>query len=124
METPIYSKMNFSGIESSSLRTKYSRDTGDEIQAEITDTHSISILLAPSQALFSMNMTVDDELVYQKTGQLDGIPMIESVEKRTGTARLNLVIAERYLLNLDTQSENGLDLLKDFVGSLNLAGLK
>lgn len=124
MTPPIYSKINISGVESSSLRNTYHRGEDQEISVEITDTHSVSVLLAPSQALFMMNMAVDDEQMYQKTGKIGDIPMIESLEKETLTARLVLVVKERYLINLETRSDNGLDTLKEFAGHLNLSQLE
>jgi len=120
---PVYSRINFSGIDSASSRSIY-RDSDDrEVEVEVTDTHSVAALLAPAQAMISMRMTADDDLVYQKTGQLDGFPMIESLEKREGVARVVLIIKERYLINLKTTGEKGLDLLKEFAGRMNLKAL-
>ncbi len=119
-----YSSMSFSDIETASLRTSYQNGDGETVQVEITDTHSVAVLLAPSQALFMMNMAVDDDQIYQKTGKHGDIPMIESLEKKSGTARLALVIKDRFLVNLETDAADGLDLLKTVLGRLDLKALK
>lgn len=120
MSAPIYSRMNFSGIDTASLRTTYQDDSGRTVAAEITDTHSVSVLLAPSQALLMSGMTVDDEQIYQKSGKLHDHPMIESLDKQDKTARLTLIVKERYLLNLETSAEEGIELLKTFAGRMKL----
>ncbi len=123
MTEPAYTRMDFSGIEAASLKTSYQDAQGQTVDLEITDTHSVEILISPSRVLFAMNTTVDDEQVYQSTGKLDGIPMIESFEKETKTARLILVVADRYLINLQTNAQSGLELLKNLAARLNLKSL-
>ncbi len=115
-----YSSMNFSGIDTASLRTTYQDNSGRTVQVEITDTHSVSVLLAPSQALLMSGMVVDDEQIYQKSGKLGDHPMIESLDKQDHTARITLIVKERYLVNLETTAENGIELLKTFAGRMNL----
>jgi len=124
MTPSAFSSMSFSDIETANLRTTYKNSDDQTVQVEISDTHSVAVLLAPSQAMFMMNMTVDDDQIYQKSGKQNGVPMIESLEKETGTARLILVIKERYLVNLETNVDKGLDILKQFAGQLNLNALK
>jgi chromosome segregation ATPase len=123
MSNPIYSKLKFSEIETSSLRTTYRNGSEQSIDVEVTDTHSVAVLLAPSQALFALKMEVDDDLIFQKTGKLGDIPMIESIEKRSGDIRLIMVVKERYLINLKSHEKVGLDYLKKFAGKLNLSSL-
>ncbi|MBN1939828.1 MAG: hypothetical protein JW843_09595 [Candidatus Aminicenantes bacterium] len=120
---PVYGRVDFSGIDSASSRSVYRDSDGREVEVEVTDTHSAAALLAPSQALLSMNMTIDDAQIYQKTGKLGGTPMIESLDKQEGVARIVLIFKDRYLVNLQTTGEKGLDLLREFAGRLNLKAL-
>lgn len=119
-----YSSSSYSDIETAMLRSTYQRDDNQTIQLEITDTHSASALLIPVQAGLSLNMTVDNEEVYQKSGRYNGFPMMEHIDKQEGSSRLLLVINDRYIVKLETEVEAGLDLLKKLAGRLNLKYLQ
>jgi hypothetical protein len=124
MSPPDYSKVEISGMETSTLRSTYSNVAGMEIEVEITDTHSVAAMLAPAQSIFTMRMELDDEQFYQQTGRLNGIPMVERLDKATGRSRITLIVRERYLVHMRTDAENGLDLLKGFVSRLDISALQ
>ncbi len=122
-DEPIYSRLNLSGIDTASLRTTYRQGGERSVKAEITDTHAVAVMLAPVRTLLQLKMTVDDERVFQRVSEIGGMPVVESLDKATRTARLVLLVKDRYLVNLESQNEPGVNLLKEFLPHLGLGKL-
>ncbi|HNX97547.1 MAG TPA: hypothetical protein PKK12_07700 [Candidatus Aminicenantes bacterium] len=123
MVEPTYNRLNLTGIDTASLRTTYRQGEARAIKAEITDTHAVAVLLAPARTLLQLRMAIDDERVFQRVSEIGGMPVIESLDKTTGTARLVLVVKDRYLINLESRDDQGLDLLRGFLPRLGLGKL-
>ena len=124
MSNPTFSKAEFSNIETATLRTTYRNSANQPVEVEITDTHSLSILLMPYQSMMAMERTVDNDKIYQKTGRHMGFPLIETLDKENGEARLVLIVKERYILSLETEGEGGLERLRSCMSALNPGALK
>ncbi len=122
-QDPYYSKGAYNDLEIASLQADYSGSGGDAVRFQVTDTGTASALLAPLKMVFSMNIRVGDQDVMQQTSTVNGIPVVERIDKRDGEATFGIVYKDRYLIELKTKSARGLELLREFAAKLDLSGL-
>jgi hypothetical protein len=121
---PSYSKGAFGEIETANVHATYIGPDSKEVHVEVTDTASVSALLMPVKMIFSMNLSVDNDEKSEKISTYNGTPVIESYDKRTQEASFGFILKDRYIIGLRTKSENGPDLLKQFMSKMDLSKLQ
>lgn len=124
MDEPRYHKSMLGNIEYSILTTKYTGPDGKIIDVTLTDAGTASAMLHSYQAIFQGNMSHEDDNGYQKIGNYNGIPVIESLDKRTQKTDFAFIIRGRYLIKLRSKGENSLSLLKYFMAKFNSSKLQ
>jgi predicted nucleic acid-binding Zn-ribbon protein len=124
MENPNYDRGAVGELETAHLQADYTGPENRKLHVTITDTGSASALLAPVKMFFAMKITVDNEETYQKVSVYNDIPVAERYDKQNHEASFGIIIKDRYLIELQTKTENGLDLLKEFMGRLNFSSLQ
>jgi len=123
-QNPQYTPGTYDALEIASLQADYAGPGGDSVRFQITDTGTASALLAPLKMVFSMNLRVDDQDVMQQTSTINGIPVVERIDKRDREATFGIVYKDRYLVELKTKASRGLELLREFAAKLDLSGLQ
>jgi predicted nucleic acid-binding Zn-ribbon protein len=123
MENPSYSRGTVGELETAHLQTEYAGPESRKIHVNITDAGGASALLVPVKMLFAMKITIDNEETYQKVSVYNNIPVAERYDKRNQEASFGVIIRDRYLIELKTKAENGLELLKDFMNKLDFSQL-
>ncbi|MEI6613620.1 MAG: hypothetical protein WCL37_01865 [Chrysiogenales bacterium] len=123
MENPSYSRGAVGELETAYLQGDYTGPESQKIHVNITDAGGASALLAPVKMLFAMKITVDNEETYQKVSVYNDIPVAERYDKGSQEASFGIIAKDRYLIELKTKAENGLELLKEFMDKLDLSQL-
>lgn len=123
MENPSYGRGAVNNLETAHLQAAYTGPENRRIHVNITDAGGASALLVPVKMIFAMKITVDNEDTYQKVSVYNDIPVAERYNKGNQEASFAIIVRDRYLIELRTKSENGLELLKDFMGKLDLSQL-
>jgi hypothetical protein len=124
LQNPVYSQGKFQQLETASLQAAYSTDDGRSVQVQITDAGAASALLAPLKLVFSLNIRVDDKDVTQRVSTYNGIPVAERFNKHDQEATFGIIYKDRYLIELKTGAEKGLELLREFAAKLDLSKLQ
>ncbi len=124
MNNPSYSKEAFGEIETANVHATYTAPDSREVYVEVTDAGGASALLAPFKMIFSLNMSVDNNEKSEKISTYNGTPVIESYNKRTQEANFGFILKDRYIIGLRTKSQNGPDLLKEFMSKMDLSKLQ
>ena len=124
MENLSYGRGMVGELETAHLQADYTGPGSRKITANITDAGGASMLLVPVRMLFSMRITIDNEERYQKVSVYNDIPVAERYDKRNLEASFAIIIKDRYLIELETKAENGLELLKEFMDKLDLSPLQ
>jgi hypothetical protein len=123
VENPSYGRGVVGELETAHLQADYMGPESRKITANITDAGGASMLLVPVRMLFSMRITIDNEERYQKVSVYNDIPVAERYDKRSQEASFAIIVKDRYLIELKTKAENGLELLKEFMNKLDLSQL-
>lgn len=123
IQNPSYGQSKFGELETAALQADYNAANGNLVHVEVTDAGSASAMLAPVKMLFAMNVTVDNEEEYQKVSVYNDIPVLERYDKQSHEASFGIIVKERYLVELKTTAENGLELLKEFMGKFDFGRL-
>jgi uncharacterized phage infection (PIP) family protein YhgE len=124
LNNPSYSKGKYGEMEIANMHAVYAGPNSTEVDVNIVDTGTASVMLAGIKMLIAMNISVDNENEYQKMSTHNDIPVIETYRKQSQDASFAFIVKDRYLVELKTKGANGLDLLKDFVGKLDLSKLQ
>jgi hypothetical protein len=124
LNNPSYSKGAFGEIETANLHATYVGPNSTEVDVNIADTGTASAMLAGLKMFFAMNIAVDNENEYQKISTYNDIPVVETYHKKTQEATFGFIVKDRYMVDLRTKGANGLDLLKEFIGKLDLSKLQ
>lgn len=124
MENPSYGRGVVGELETAHLQTNYTGPENRKIHVNITDAGGASMLLVPVKMLFAMRITIDNEERYQKVSVYNDIPVAERYDKRSQEASFAIIVKDRYLIELKTKAENGLELLKEFMNKLDLSPLQ
>lgn len=124
MENPSYGRGAAGELETAHLQADYAGPENSRIHVSIVDAGGVSALLAPVKMLFAMKITVDNEETYQKVSVYKDIPVAERYDKRNQEASFGIIVKDRYLIDLKTKSENGLELLREFMDKLDLSQLE
>ena len=123
-QSPRYSAGKFGDLETSHISTTYTGPNGNQVDVKVSDAGTASAMLAPIRMLFSMNITVDDETTHQKVSNYNGTSVIERFEKQSKQASFSFIVKDRYIVELETTGDNGLEVLKEFLPKLNLSNLQ
>jgi hypothetical protein len=123
-EKPTYHKGSFGQLETSMLRVTYNGPDSKQVDISITDAASVSALLQSWKLIFQMNLTHDDSDSYQKITTVNDIPVIERFDKQSKRARFSFLVKDRYVVELESEGEGSLDLLKQFIPKLDLSKLQ
>jgi len=124
MQNPYYNKGAYDAMEIASLQADFASSGNAAVRFQVTDAGTASALLAPLKMVFSLNIRVDDADVMQQTSTVNGIPVVERIDKRDKEATIGIIYKDRYLIELKTKAEKGLDLLKEFAAKLELSKLQ
>ena len=124
VENPSYGRGVVGELETAHLQADYIGPESRKITANITDAGGASMLLVPVKMLFSMRITIDNEERYQKVSVYNDIPVAERYDKGSQEASFAIIVKDRYLIELKTKAENGLELLKEFMDKLDLSPLQ
>ena len=123
-EEPAYNKGSFGQLETSHIRTTYTGPDSKQVEISITDSATASAMLQSWKMIFQMNLTQDGEDSYQKITTVNNIPVIERFDKQSKRARFAFVARDRYVVELESEGDGSLDLLKNFIPKLDLAKLQ
>jgi hypothetical protein len=123
LQNPYYNAGTYDAMEIASLQADYAGLGGDSVRFQVTDAGTASALLAPLKMVFSMNLRIDDKDVMQQTSTINGIPVVERIDKHDKEATFGIIYKDRYLIELKTKAEKGLELLREFAAKLDLSGL-
>ena len=123
IENPSYGRGLVGELETAHFQADYTGPENRKIHYNITDTGGAAMLLVPVRMLFAMNITIDNEERYQKVSIYNNIPVAERYDKGSLAASFAIIVRDRYLIELKTQAENGLELLKEFMDKLDLSQL-
>lgn len=123
LQNPEYSQNTFQDIETSSLQAAYAAGDGRTVRVEITDAGTASALLLPLKMAFATNLRSNDEHMSQTVSTVKGTPVLERFDKDDKESTIGIIYRDRYLVELKTESEPGLELLRQFVAELNLSRL-
>lgn len=121
--TPYYSQGTFNNMKISSLQADYAAPDGGSVHLQVTDACAASALLAPVKTVVALGIRVDDADVMQQMATVEGLPVVERVDKHDGEATIGIIYKDRYLIELKTRAARGLDLLRQFAAKLDLSGL-
>lgn len=123
-ESPVYSRGAAGDIETAHLSAAYDTADGRRVEVEVTDTGTASALLAPLKSLFALNLEVDNDTEAQRVTTRNGVPVVERLDKQSGQSTFGFILHDRFLVELRTGDEEGLELLRRFVAGMDLAGLR
>lgn len=121
---PGYSEQGFAQLKTAQLDATFTGPDDKEIQVSITDTATASAMLGSWKMLFRLNLSKDNENVYEKITTHKGMPLSEKYDKRRKVSRLGFIVKDRYLIELKSRGENSLDLLKDFMDDMDTSKLQ
>lgn len=121
---PDYRKQGFAQLETAQIDATYTGPDNKEVQVTITDTATASAMLGSWKMLFRLNLSKDNENVFEKITTHKGMPLSEKYDKRRKVSRLGFIVKDRYLVELKTRGENSLDLLKDFMDEMDTSKLQ
>jgi tetrahydromethanopterin S-methyltransferase subunit F len=124
METPSYRKHSFGQMEGSMLSVTYTGPGSQQLEVDINDTATQSALLQPVKLLFSLNRSIEHENGYEKISTYKGMKVIEKYDKQSKEASFNFIVNDRYLVKIECQGENSLELLKEFTDRFDFSKLK
>jgi myosin heavy subunit len=124
LQNPYYSQGKFQQLATAALQADYVAADGRTVQLQVTDAGSASALLAPLKMVFSLNLKVDDQDATQRISTFNGIPLAERFDKHSQEASFGIVYKDRYLVEMKTKAEKGLELLRQFAAKLDLAKLQ
>lgn len=119
-----YNTGSFGNITTSAINATYMGPNSQEVTVDITDAGTAAALLAPIKMLFSMNVAIDNEQEYQKISTYNNIPVAERFDKQSKNAEFSIIIKDRYIVNLQTTGDNGLEVLKNFMSKMDLSKLQ
>jgi len=123
LQNPHYTQGSYDALEIASLQADFSGAGDDSVRYQVTDAGTASALLAPLKMVISMGIRVDDADVMQQMSTVNGLPVVERIDKRDGEATLGIIHRDRYLIELKTKSARGLELLREFAGKIDLSRL-
>ncbi|HDP93959.1 MAG TPA: hypothetical protein ENN40_01200 [Candidatus Aminicenantes bacterium] len=110
-------------IQIATLDTRYISGE-DSVRVHITDAGSEnSMIISAFKFTLAANIRIDNEERFSRVSSIGGVPVVESVDKETGEARISLAHKDRYLIDLGTSSEKGLVLLREFAAQMDLSSL-
>lgn len=124
IEDPSYHAQRFGQLEGASINATYKGPQSRQVKVSITDSGHATAILSPYMMIFNMNLTRDNQYVYEKVSSHDNIKIIEKFDKRSKRGQLNFIVKGRYLVNLKTSGEDSLDTLKQFIGKFNFSKLQ
>lgn len=122
-QNPYYNRGTYNNLEIASLQADYAGPGGDSIRVQITDAGTASALLAPLKMVISIGIRVDDADVMQQMSTVNGIAVVERIDKRDGEATLGIIHKDRYLVELKTRAASGLETLRQFAAKIDLSRL-
>lgn len=123
-ESPRYLAGKFGDLETSHIEATYTGSNENQVDVKVSDAGTASAMLAPIRMLYSMNITLDDENTHQKVSTYNGTSVIERFEKQSKQASFTFIVKDRYIVELETTGDNGLEVLKQFLPQLNLSNLQ
>lgn len=119
---PRYSRGSFQDLETANMQADYTAGD-DTVSVHITDAGTASAMLAPLKMVLAMNIRVDDGDALQQASTVNGIPVVERLDRQDGEATMGIIYKDRYLIELKTRSARALELLREFAARLDLAKL-
>jgi hypothetical protein len=122
LRSPSYGQGKFGELETASLHGEYTAG-GDAVHVDITDAGTASALLAGVKMLLRLNVHVDNADTFQQVSAINGIPVVESIDKHSQEASFGIIYKDRYLIEMRTRAARGLDLLNEFAAKLDLSKL-
>lgn len=122
-QDPEFSSGAAGNIQIATLDTRYISGE-DSVRVHITDAASAnSMIINAFKFTLSANIRIDNEERLSQVSSIKGVPVVEVLDRETGEARISLAHKDRYLIDLGTSSEKGLDLLREFAARLDLSKL-
>ncbi|WAC11606.1 hypothetical protein [Dyadobacter pollutisoli] len=111
------------GFTVSTAEGKYSGGDGESIDIEIIDTGGIAGVSTMTLAAWSI-AEIDKETAtgYEKTTKLEGYKSFEKYDNQNKSGELNVLVADRYLVNVDGNNVS-IDQLKDALKDIDLSKL-
>ena len=124
MEDTSYNRSKFGQLETSHLNTNYIGPEGQRIRVHITDTATASAALRTYKMVLSMNISRENDRGYEKISTYKDTQVIEKYTKDPPETEFVFIIKDRYLVELECEGENSLELLKNFITTFDLSKLQ
>ena len=124
MEDTSYNRSKFGQLETSHLHTNYIGPNGQRIRVHITDTATASAALRTYKMVLSMNISRENDKGYEKISTYKDTQVIERYTKDPPETEFVFIVKDRYLVELECEGENSLELLKNFITTFDLSKLQ
>ncbi len=124
MEDTSYNRSRFGQLETSHLYTTYVSPEGQRIRVHITDTATASAALRTYKMVFSMNISRENDNGYEKISTYKNTQVIEKYTKDPPETEFVFIVKDRYLVELECEGKNSLELLKNFISFFDLSTLQ
>jgi hypothetical protein len=115
------STTNMAGLKMSLASREYTKDE-NTLRIEITDGSYIPMAYAAFQALQAFEVDTSEELIRKTT--IQGFPAVENIRFEDKHASLMILIADRFLVNIEGEGFKDTAELKDVAGKLDLKKLE
>jgi len=117
-------KSGAGGFTISTAEASYKRKGNQLVKIEIIDTGNLTSVSTMTLAGRTMaNIKKENASGYEKTTEVEGFKAFEKYDRVSKTGILNVIVADRYLVN--TESKNiSIGQLKEFLKAVNLSKLK
>jgi len=122
--TPSYNAQQLGQLQGSTLAVDYKGPDSRRVSLPVTDTGQATALLRPYLMVFNLNTIFDDADRYEKVETYGGHKVIEKFDKRNKRGRMTLVVKDRYLVQLKSQGDDCIAILKTFLNECDFSKLQ
>ncbi|HPR63948.1 MAG TPA: hypothetical protein PK014_06970 [Thermoanaerobaculia bacterium] len=120
---PFYSRDAMGSVESSHVEATYEK--GDtSVFVKISDSGTMSALLAGARMFMAMNVRHEDSNGYEKVFEFKGHKGYEKWQKADQDGELTYIFDDRYLVEINGSSGVPMETIKDFLGDIDFDVLK
>lgn len=115
-------QMNVPGLGSWSQTEQNYSNQDRRIQISMADYNGSTSAFMGATALYNMGYTQEDD--YKKSGSVDmnikGVVAYETIYKQEQRAEMTLIVVDRFLVQINAEGTNDIEILKKVAASINL----
>ena len=117
-----YRRTTFAGLEFSEMKADF-RHADRTFHLRLTDTGTAAALLAPVKMVLEMNRQREDDLGYERTSMVLGVPASEKYSRSSRRAELTFLFRDRFIVHLSADGLDDGEPLREVAGRLALSAL-